>query len=131
MDRLFQNYEGVIEALEGITLSTVISIVEEASQDVVLLWLNTKDEFSWYRIFIDGAYCGIDRYETDESNVDLDEGYIIKDHSNWFSGKSISSASVELVSKPGKHIVLSLRLGKHESSLVCKSSDGECEFSYG
>jgi hypothetical protein len=43
-----------------------------SDDDIVLVWLKNSSEKYWYRVFIDGAYCGVDQYQFDMSDNDLD-----------------------------------------------------------
>lgn len=126
MDRIFQHYQGAIDELKGASFSCVKSACDNADGDVVLLWARDETLQCWYRIFIDGANCGVDRYEIGQSQDDFDEEVLCVDHSAWFQGKTMGSANVSCPTKPDEHIVLSMKFGEHECRLVCTSEDGGC-----
>lgn len=130
MKRLFQHYKGAIDSLSGTRFSCVKTIDELSTDDVVLIWLQDAASCNWYRIFIDGAYCGIDLYPEDGSDEDVDDGYVCTDRSEWFLGKTLTAASVELINKTDTHIVLNMDFGKHECKYVCRNEDGECELQF-
>ena len=95
MNRLFQHYEGEIKEIEGLTLKALNSLIDDDSEkeNVILLWIET--ESNWLRIFIDGSYCGIDEYETNESENDLDDDVSFINQDNWIKGLTIKKAKVE------------------------------------
>ncbi len=125
MQRIFQNYEGEVKALIGTKFSIVLALVSERDNDVVLLWL--KGSEFWYRLFIDGVYCGIDKYVEDKSQEDLDDDVDYIDYSKWFSGKTVVSAKVT----NRENINLSIEFNdKSLFSLNCTSPEGECHLSF-
>ena len=71
------------------------SLIDDDSEkeNVILLWIET--ESNWLRIFIDGSYCGIDEYETNESENDLDDDVSFINQDNWIKGLTIKKAKVE------------------------------------
>ena len=130
MDRVFQHYEGIVEALIGARFSTVKCMVDSEDSDVVLVWFQDEKSSSWYRIFIDGVYCGIDRYSNDLSSDDLDDDIQCVDNSEWFAGKTVNNAIVKS-SSDSKEIVFSMSFGSEECRLVSKNEGDSCEFVYG
>ena len=60
----------------------------------MVLWLYDENKNIWYRLFNDGAYCGVDQYAEDESGQDLDDDIRVVDYSGWFRGKPVLSAPV-------------------------------------
>ncbi len=132
MDRLFQHYEGEVRELVGVEFSWVNALVNEKDRDVVLIWLRDQTQCCWYRIFIDGVYCGVDRYSSDNSREDMDEGIKSIDHSGWFAGKKVISATVDSNKEAsGSHILLTLRFDdKSEMLLNCVSEDGCCKLQF-
>ncbi|MGB1039400.1 MAG: hypothetical protein ACPGVD_00840 [Flavobacteriales bacterium] len=95
MNRLFQHYEGEIKVIEGLTLKRLkyLNDDESESKNVILFWLETENK--WLRIFIDGTYCGIDEYETDESDYDNDDEVTFVNEDKWVKNLTIKSAKVE------------------------------------
>lgn len=95
MNRLFQHYEGEIKVIEGLTLKGLkyLNDDESESKNVILFWLSTENK--WLRIFIDGSYCGIDEYETDESDNDNDDEVTFVNEDKWVNNLTIESAKVE------------------------------------
>ena len=129
MDRIFQHYEGEIDTLKGARFTTVKSLVDDAN-DVVLLGLNDEVSNCWYRIFIDGTYCGVDRYIEDASVEDDDDDVSWQDHSYWFVGMELSNAKVSLTGKEGDSIVLSMYFGESEFKLICKFEVDKCRLEF-
>ena len=130
MDRVFQHYQGNVAELEGASLSAFRSIVNEDDNDVIIIWTFDENVKRWYRIFIDGTYCGVDRYEADESNSDLDDGVILDDHSAWSRGAIVVSAIVSSPTKLEGCIVLSLEFSDRNCKLICESQDGNCRLEF-
>ena len=95
MNRLFQHYKGEVKEIQGLTLKGLKYLVDVESEknDVLLFWLETENK--WLRIFIDGAYCGIDEYEKDESELDKDDDVKFINENNWVKGLTIKTAKVE------------------------------------
>lgn len=94
MQRVFQHYEGEITELRGLRFSQVKAFVATEDNDIVLLWCKVESNNIWYRIFIDGVYCGVDKYFEDESINDLDECIYIDDHSQEFQAQKVLTADV-------------------------------------
>jgi len=124
MNRVFQDTHGNVEALKGRIISSLVSVND--SEDVILFWCSEKDSSIWWRIFIDGAYCGIDEYDTCEIEEDLDESVSKIDHSSKLSSGKIESVSVSSPEQKDRYMVLSFKLENQLFELVCKSSDGDC-----
>ncbi len=131
MDRLFQNYEGAIESLNGISFSEAKAFTNESDGDVILIWLKNSSDDTWYRIFIDGAYCGVDKYQTNNSNEDLDEDIKVIDHTNWFQNKTVLSAVVSSTNIGNSRIILTLIFSNSICQLICKNEDGDCYLNLG
>lgn len=95
MNRLFQNYEGQIKVIEGLTLRGLkyLNDDESENENIILFWLETENK--WLRIFIDGTYCGIDEYETNESDNDNNDEVTFVNEDNWVKDLTIESAKVE------------------------------------
>ncbi|MDA7501801.1 hypothetical protein N8482_00840 [Chitinophagales bacterium] len=93
MKRVFQHYSGAVEKIVGLKAATLKVLVDESDQDVILLWLETETD--WFRIFIDGVYCGIDQYTSDKSEDDLDDGVFLLNRADWVSKQIITRAYVE------------------------------------
>lgn len=100
MKRLFQHYEGEVKEIEGLSLKRLRLLIDDESEkeNVILFWLQTKN--SWLRIFIDGCYCGIDEYETNESENDLDDDVSFRIEDNWIKDLVIKKAKVESKNLP-------------------------------
>lgn len=66
---------------------------DNLSENVILFWLETENKY--IRIYIDGTYCGIDEYETDESDDDVEDGITFINKDNWVRNLTIQSAKME------------------------------------
>ncbi|MCM8856658.1 MAG: hypothetical protein LC541_20085 [Candidatus Thiodiazotropha sp.] len=130
MERIFQHYEGSIEALKDVTFSEAKAFINKADNDVILIWLKNDKDKSWYRVFIDGAYCGVDLYQKESYEEDLDDHVKIIDYSSWFNKKKTLSVFVTLESNNGSHIVLTFKFSNSICQLICKSTDGDCILNY-
>ena len=94
MNRLFQHYEGEIKGLVGKELKNLKGLYDKKDNDLILIWLASDN--SWFRIFIDGVYCGVDEYKNDESQDDAEEDDdLLIEHKKWVSGVTINKAKVE------------------------------------
>lgn len=80
MKRIFQDVKGKIEELSGKTVSSLYSLNNLNEGGISLIWLGTTGDKYWYRIFIDGWYCGVDRFEECNIEEDKDEGFEIVSH---------------------------------------------------
>jgi hypothetical protein len=100
MKRLFQHYIGEIKEIEGLTLKGLRLLIDDESkkENIILLWLQT--ESSWLRIFIDGSYCGVDEYDTNESDNDMDDDVSYKIKDDWVQNLKIKKAKVESLNLP-------------------------------
>ncbi len=130
MKRIFQHYEGKIQALSGSQFSTVKAVVHAPDNSVMVLWLQEEQKAVWYRLFVDGIYCGIDQFPDDESLEDMDDDIIIIDHSAWFEGKTVLDAGVSSGKKDSSDIVVSLKFAESECRLVYQSEDNECGLNF-
>ena len=94
MNRLFQHYEGEISKIQGKKVKSLTSLIddESKSENVILLWLEIEN--SWLRIFIDGTYCGVDEYESNESENDLDDGVSFQNYDEMIRDLEIKEAKV-------------------------------------
>ncbi len=119
-NRLFQHYEGEVKEIEGLTLKGLRSLVdsESAIEDVIVLWIRT--EHKWLRIFIDGCYCGIDEYETDEIEHDLLE----KNLDDWVDNLTIKKTYVKSEGMP--LITLSIDFTNAEQLLFHCDENEKC-----
>ncbi len=124
LDRIFQHYEGVVTELKGSRFTTVKSLIDDIDKDIYLLWFYDEFSSSWYRIFIDGIYCGIDRYTDDCSVDDEDDNISWEDHSNWFSGKTLLCATVSFDGETDGDIILLMEFGESKFKLICKFESG-------
>jgi hypothetical protein len=128
--RLFQHYKGKIVDFNQLEFSTVKAVVDSADTHVLTVWLQNRYNDCWYRLFIDGAYCGVDRFLSDLSSEDLDEGAKIIDYSEWFQGKRILKAHVFTTDNVPYDIILSLKFEKSECQLFYHSRQNECRFKF-
>lgn len=130
MERIFQDQNGEIEELKGAQFSTVKAMVDDEDSSVVLLWCYDIVSNFWYRIFIDGTYCGVDRYREDNSGNDDDDGVSWSKHSEWFAGKKLLSAQVRFTGRTDDDIILTLRCQNDEFKLICKFEVGQCHLEF-
>ena len=130
MKRIFQHYEGDIEALSESHISTVKAVVNSLDNSVVVLWLHDKHKGFWYRLFIDGVYCGIDQFPDDRSLEDIDDDIIIIDHSAWFQDKKLLEAEVFSGSGVSSDMVVSLKFAKSECQLTYQSKYDKCRLEF-
>lgn len=126
MKRIFQHYEGKIQTFSGSQFSTVKAVVHAPDNSVMVLWLQEEQKRVWYRLFVDGIYCGIDQFSDDESLEDMDDDIIIVDHSAWFKGKTVLEAGVSSGKKGTSDIVVTLKFAESECRLVYRSEDNDC-----
>lgn len=129
-ERIFQDYEGYAEELTGLKVSCLKALIDQANNDdTILIWIGVNDNSNWYRIFIDGYYCGIDCYKTDLSNDDLDDDVIYVDY-NCINDEIIVSTKVESgnVNLGYSSILLTIEfLSGKKLLLFCLDSDGVCK----
>ena len=130
MNRIFQHYEGEIEALSGSHFSTVKAVVNFLDNSVVVLWLHDKRKEFWCRLFIDGIYCGIDQFSEDKSLEDMDDDIIIIDHSTWFQAKILLKAKVFSGNGGLPDMVASLEFAKSECQLIYRAKHDKCELTF-
>ncbi len=126
MDRIFQNYEGEITEFTGLRFSQVKSFIDEGDNDIILLWFKVESTDIWYRVFIDGEYCGVDKYYQDESEVDCDDLIRVEDHSLKFHNQKIVKTEVVNAIKSDHLISLIIRFDKSVFTLVCLYDTGTC-----
>ena len=131
MERIFQSSNGEINYLNGLLIKRLSCINEIDSEtgvsDTILLWLESTDS-RWFRIFIDaGAYCGIDEFEFNDIESDLeDDGIVIENFDFAMEGLSISSAIVNSPKLPLIKLTINLNNG---IKLVLDSNEDElCRF---
>ncbi len=129
-DRIFQDYEGSVTEIACLKVSKLKAILTpENNNEVILIWIGTNSDSDWYRIFIDGWYCGIDHYKKDLSNEDIDEDVICIDY-DWINDEIVISAKVELGNKllGDSSILLTIEfLSRKKLLLYCNDSDGVCK----
>lgn len=134
MDVIFQDYQGVIEALTGASFSHVKAIVDEKRQNILLVWLKDNTRDCWYRIYVDEFCCGVDRYITDESFEDeeADDDLKMVEYSKWFVGKKLARAEVKSKSESnGSHIFLLLNFEDNSSAILEYAEDaGKCTIKF-
>ena len=130
MERIFQHYEGPIEVLLGSRFSAVKAVVNSLDNSVVLLWLHDENKKAWYRLFIDGIYCGIDQFAVDKSFDDTDDDIIISDYSDWFRGKKILSAKIFSDREFPSDMVVSLKFAETECQFIFRAKDHRGELKY-
>ena len=95
MERIFQHDHGRVTALEGLEIQGAKILINEDDDSIVVIWLCSRQDNTWYRIFIDGIYCAVDAYQTDGSRSDLDDGIKMADISSEFGTARILTARVE------------------------------------
>ena len=120
MNRIFQHYKGAVDQIIERTIKSVKYLIDDSSNDVILIWMET--DINWLRIFIDGSYCGIDTYETDESESDEDDDISFKHISNNIIGKTIKTAQVSSTQLP--HITLTIALS-NDTKLILDCDKNE------
>lgn len=129
MERIFQDDEGTVDGLAGAVIGEAWAVADVADGNVILLWLEDSTSGAWLRIFIDGTYCGIDRYPGLEIEDDLDDGYIAVDYSSWFAALQLERAEVAPSgTSADRHIVLTMAFGRRATAtLDCRAADGRCD----
>lgn len=99
----------------------------EESGDVIVLWCQESLEGKWLRIFIDGAYCGVDQYDSCGVEDDLDDSVHVVDYSCELPLESkVICARVAYLVDPDRHLTLTIFFETKEIRLVCKTPDGDC-----
>ena len=126
MDRIFQHYEGEVSDIKGAKLSRLKCLYDDEFEvnDVLLFWIQT--DTSWLRIYIDGVYCGIDKYKTDESHEDEDEDDNLRlvNYDLWVKDKYIEKATVKSDNLP--LITLTILLSDISSIVLDCNKDEIC-----
>ncbi|MFT5777650.1 MAG: hypothetical protein ACI837_000598 [Crocinitomicaceae bacterium] len=126
MNRIFQDNNGTVESLNGRKLSSLKCLYNDdhESEDVILFWLQTDE--NWLRIFIDGVYCGIDEYDNDESQSDLeaDDDTRLVNHDSWIKDNCIDQIIVESTDLP--IITLSILLSNKSSIILACDKNEIC-----
>jgi hypothetical protein len=131
MKRLFQHYLGSIDAIVGAEFSVVKELADKSDGNIILMWFQDTHGACWYRIYIDGVYCGVDRYEEEEISDDMDEYVVALDHSGWFKNKRLTEAIVESDLNPDSLICMSFKFNDGSTMLLdCVSEDGECRLHF-
>lgn len=122
MNRLFQHYEGEVKQIQGIKLKGLKSLIYKDSkiENVILFWFKTEDK--WLRIFIDGAYCGIDEYETDLSNDDIDDDVYFVNQDHWIIDLVIQNAKVTSEKLPLISLIINFTNG-NKLILECDTNE--------
>lgn len=123
---VFQHYEGSIDQLKGKSISSFYSLEDKNTGNVYLLWLETGPDNKWYRIFIDGWYCGVDEYGECMLQEDREDDVVVLDLTQKYKKSSIINASVQEQGEPDSHIVLSIYFENSKVELICKAGDGYC-----
>lgn len=130
LERIFQHYEGSIEELSGLKISSFKTLIDHRNDDaIVLMWIGTDDEAKWYRIFIDGSYCGVDYYKEDNSDEDIDDDLCFVDY-ECMNGEIIVSTHVELGNRNYGLSSILLTIDFESSNrlhLYCHDADGVCK----
>lgn len=130
MDRIFQHYEGEITEFTGLSFSQVKSFIDKDDNDVILLWLKVYSKNIWYRIFIDGAYCGIDKYLDDESENDFDDCIRVRDYSPKFTNQKVLKSEVINTIEAKDFIKLLIHFEQNILELSCIYGDGICQLNF-
>lgn len=131
MDRIFQNESGEIHELVGSRFTKVVSLDDMDTGNVVVVWLKESISEVWYRIFIDGHYCGIDQYKIDCIINDMDDHIKATDISDEFSNDTVTMATVTNNIQCEGSIQLELRFKESSFTLVCKDENGFCTRAFG
>lgn len=92
MNRISQGYEGDIPELKCLSFCDVTALAE--NENVVLIWFISQEKHNYYRVFIDGYYCGIDHYRNSTLSDDMDGGIQLISYTPFFSQKSVTQAYV-------------------------------------
>lgn len=127
--RIFQDYEGYVKKITGLKVSSLKAIIDQENDDIILIWIGVNNDLSWYRIFIDGCYCGIDYYDKDLSNEDLDDDVICVNY-NCINDEIIVKAKVESgnVTFGDSSILLIIEfISGKKLLLYCYDFDGVCK----
>ena len=127
MERIYQDYSGDVESLINLVIIEAVALVDEINDDVILIWLKEKNSNLWLRIFIDGVYCGIDRYKNNEIELDDDDGIERVNLTECFNNREIKSA---VVSSENSKITLALSFIDAVFKLICTSEKGECHYNF-
>lgn len=93
-ERIFQDCDGKVVALKGLTLFGLKCLCDLQTDKVILLWLKILHEDLWFRIFTDGIYCGIDKFFEDESKQDEDDWVTFVNYDSWVNNLTIKEAFV-------------------------------------
>ncbi len=124
MNRLFQHYKGVVKELSGKSISSFLSIEDAINGDVYILWLENETSGLWYRIFIDGWYCGVDEYPESNIENDFDDDVNVVNHFSKLKSKIIESAIVKDSDGENRHIVLTIKFSDQSVELICEVENG-------
>lgn len=124
--RIFQHFEGDIEELVGAHFSAAKAVVDNDSGELIVLWLYEDSRASWYRIFLDGIYCGIDKFSYDGSADDADDHLTIKDLSHIFYDETVEKASVTSGSAANTYLTLSINFKSFMCNLVYRYPEEIC-----
>lgn len=130
MERIFQHFEGAVDGLAGADVGKAAAVMDVSDGNVILLWLEDAARGGWYRIFIDGTYCGVDHFPACEIDDDLDDGYSATDHGLWFRDRTIERAEVATTPGPagGEQITLTILCVDGATALLrCLVADGHCQ----
>jgi hypothetical protein len=127
MRRIFQHYTGDVPELEGLKIGHAKTLVNEDDQSIIVLWLSNRSGNIWYRIFIDGSYCGIDEYKADASYQDLDEGVKIENISSWFEDDRVLSVIMR-DQKEINRLCLIIQFENQLCRLIYDSVSHHCSF---
>lgn len=126
MKRLFQDDTGTISPFCGIEFSLAKTLENTEDASVILLWLKQKKKNIWYRIFLDGYYCGVDRFNRDLSDKDLDDWVLVVDRTKWFQGKPVRTASVQTDLKKSCELALTFEFKKDRCRMCYDTTSGTC-----
>ncbi len=129
MERIFQHHQGPLDGLAGIEFGEATAVVDVSDGNTILLWVEDAGGEGWFRIFIDGSYCGVDRFPACEIGDDLDDGYSAEDHSSWFEGRTVDRAEVQETGAAGGGLItltMTFR-DRATASLECRVLDGRCD----
>lgn len=129
MKRVFQHYKGEIEDLKGLRIQGLLCLYhnEGSNEGVILIWLESIEN-KWFRIFIDNSYCGVDKYDTNHSESDLDDGIAFKNYDSRVNGLTIESAIV--ITDHHQNIELGFRLHNGSRFTLEGDKEGQCKLRF-
>ena len=114
-----------------VTFKSVKAVINSEDGSIIVLWAGSFEKNDWFRIFIDGYYCGVDRFDADQCNDDMDDFTSVKDLSLSFIDRVIVSACVEADKKKPNDLTLVFRLKNGFHRLYFDPETHLCRFEQG